>query len=67
MQPDVVKDYKIFPNKIKESKPYIIKFDKNDIIKPKTYLLDCAVGNNYWQPIIIITYNNCIFFANNSI
>lgn len=38
----VIEDCKIFLKKIKELKPYMIEFDKFDIIKPKVYLLDCA-------------------------
>lgn len=66
-QLDIIEDYKIFLNKIEKLKPYIIKFDENSLIKPKVYLLDYAIGDNHWQPIIVIIYNEYIFFSNNSI
>lgn len=66
-QQDVVKDYKVFLNKIEKLKLYIVEFDKNGIMKSKAYLLNCAVGDNYRQPIIVITHNKCTFFANNGI
>lgn len=46
-QLNIVEDYKVFLNKIKEFKPWIIKFNKNDIIKFKTYLSDYIVEDNY--------------------
>lgn len=33
--PNIVKNYRVFLNKIEELKLYIVKFDKNDIMKPK--------------------------------
>lgn len=47
-QSNVIEDSKIFLNKIKKLKLYIIKFDRNNIIKPKIYLLDCIVKSNYY-------------------
>lgn len=64
---DIYKNCKVFLNKIKELKPYIVKFAENSAIKPKVYLLDYAVRNNYWQLIIVITYDKYTFFANNDI
>lgn len=66
-QPNIIEDYKVFLNKIKELKPYIVKFNNNSTIKPKLYPPNCVVGSNNWQLIIIITYNKYIFFANDSI
>lgn len=54
---NVVKDWKIFLIIMENFKSYIIKFEKNDKIKPKIYLLDCAFGKSNQQLIIIITYN----------
>lgn len=34
-QPDVVKDYKRFLNIIEELKPYMVKFNKDNMIKDK--------------------------------
>lgn len=46
-QQDVIEDCKVFVNKIEKLKPYIVEFDKNCAIKPKKYLLDCAVRGNH--------------------
>lgn len=36
-------------------------------MKPKAYLLDCAVDDKNKQPIIMINHDGCIFFVNNGI
>ena len=52
---------------MKEMEPYLVEFREDDTMKDKNYLLDCAVrGENYW-PIIVITYDECTFSANDSI
>ena len=66
-RPDIIEDFRVFLNKIEKLKSYIVEFDKNGAIKLKTYPLNYAVGGNYWQPIIIITYNKYTFFANDGI
>lgn len=66
-QSDIIEDRKVFLNKIEELKPYIVEFDKDSTIKPKVCPLDCVVGGNNWRPIIVITHNECIFFANDGI
>ena len=66
-QPDVIEDCKVFLNKMKELKPYIVEFDENDAMKPKTYSLNCAVGGNHWQSIIVIIYDKYTFSANDDI
>lgn len=53
-QLDTIKDPKNFLYKIKNFKPYIIKFYKNGTIKPKVYQVDCR---NNWQLNIVITYD----------
>lgn len=61
-----IKDYASLL-KIKELKFYIIEYYKNSLIKPEFCLFDCIVkSKNYW-PIIVITYDKYIFFANNKI
>lgn len=52
---------------MKELKPYIVEFDENGTMKPKVYPSDCVVGSNSRQPIIVITYNEYTFSANNGI
>lgn len=51
-QSNIDENYKIFLNKIEGLKLYIIKFDKKNIIKPKIYPPNYAIGNKYQQPII---------------
>lgn len=52
---------------MKELKPYIVGFKKNDIIKDKIYLSNSIVHSNDYCSIIIITYNKYIFSANNGV
>lgn len=52
---------------MKELKPYIIEFNKNDVMKPKVYLSDCVVEGNNWQLVIVITYKQYKFSKNNRI
>lgn len=66
-QPDIVEDCKVFLEKIEKLKPYIIEFNKNSIIKSKFYLLDYMVRDNNWPSIIVITYDEYIFFIDNRI
>ena len=48
---------------MEELKPYIFEFEKDCTMKPKVYPSDCEVGKNNRQHIVVITYNECIFFA----
>lgn len=66
-QSNVVENHKIFLNKIKELKPYIVEFNKDGTIKTKIYFLDYIVKGKNWRPIIMITHNECIFSVNNRI
>lgn len=43
---NIIEKYKNFLQKIKKPRFYIIKFEKNDTIKPKIYLSDYAIKNN---------------------
>ena len=52
---------------MEEFKLYIVEFEENCAIKPKIYSSDCIVGGNNWQPIMVITYDEYIFSANNEI
>lgn len=46
--------------------PYFIKFEEDDRILHKKYSDNYIIKGPDWQPIIMITYNKSIFFANNS-
>lgn len=64
---DVMEDYKRFLNKMKELKSYLVEFDQNGKMKNKTYSSDCAVGAEDRWLVIVITYNECTFSANDGI
>ena len=66
-RPDVVEDRNCFLTKIEELKPYMIEFNKDGAIKAKDYPVDCAVRGEERHPIIVITYDECIFSANDRI
>lgn len=66
-QLDIMGDYKNYFTKIEELKLYVVKFEENDIIKPKIYLFNSTIGGNKWWLIIIITYDERTFFANNKV
>lgn len=64
---DIVEYHINFLIKMEELKPYMVEFDKDGTMKPKTYPLDCVVkGENKW-PIIMITHNKCTFSTNGSV
>lgn len=46
-QSNIIENDKVFLNKIEELKLFIIKIDKNGVIKPKTFPLNYTVGDNY--------------------
>lgn len=66
-RPDVVEDCERFLKVMEELKPYMIEFNKDGIMKDKEYSLNCAVGGGIRQPIIMITYDECMFSTNDGI
>lgn len=62
-----IKNCKKIFKKQNKFKPDIVNFKKNDIIKSKIYLANCAIKKNKWQSDIIITDNKYIFSINNRI
>lgn len=62
-----MQDYKNFVKKQVQFKPYMVKFEKNNMIKPKKNLCNYGKKKDEWRLIIIITYDKSTFFANNSI
>lgn len=58
---DIVEDCSNFFKKIKKLKLYIIKFNKNTIIKPMIYLLNFKVYDKNQQLFIIINFDKFIF------
>ena len=66
-RPNIMKDCKKFLEKIEELKPYLVEFNEDSTMKKKNYPANCAVNGSYGQPVIIITHDECKFFANNGI
>lgn len=66
-QSDVEKDYKNFVEKIKELKPYIIKFKEYSIIKKKIHPFNYMVYGPSHYLIIVITHDEYTFSINNGI
>lgn len=64
---DVVEDCKKFLKKIEELKPYLVEFNKDDIIKEKDYSVNFIVNSYNIRPVIIITHDEYTFFPNNKI
>lgn len=67
IQLNIIEDHNRFQNKIKKLKSYLVEFDKDNIIKNEMYLFYYIVDSENCQPIIQMTYNKYIFFANNNI
>ena len=65
-QSKVVENRANFLKQMEEFKPYIVEF-YDGTIKPKVYPFDCAIEDENRQPIIIITHDECTFFANNGV
>lgn len=61
---DVVNNHANFLKKLEELKPFLVEFNKDGIIKSKIYPSNCIVGSENSRLIIVITYNVCIFLAN---
>ncbi len=64
---DVMEDRNNFMTIIEDLKPYMVKFEENGVMKLKIYLFDCAIEGDDRRPIIVITYDECIFSANDGI
>ena len=52
---------------MEELKPYMVKFDKDGVMKAKNYPNNCIVRDEKQRPIIIITHDECIFSTNNNV
>lgn len=62
-QPNVIEDYEQFLKIMKK----LELFEDDDIMKTKNYLLDCKVGDQKRQSIIVITYDKDMFLLNDGI
>ena len=63
----IVEYWKTFLKEIKSLLSYFVEFQDDGIILPKKYPKDYAVGRLNWQLIIIITHDESIFLANDSL
>lgn len=45
-------------------KPYLVEFEDDGTMKPKTYPKDFAIGGSDRRPIILITHDKSTFNAN---
>ncbi len=52
---------------MEELKPYMIEFDEDGTMKAKDYPSNCVIGGEEWRPIIVITYDECTFSANDGV
>lgn len=52
---------------MEELKPFIVEFNENGVIKPKTFFVNCSVGGKDHRPIIVITHDKCTFSTNDGI
>ena len=53
----MVEDQNRFLTQMEELKLYMVKFDEYGAMKAKEYLIDCAVGGDERQPVIVITHD----------
>ncbi len=58
---NLVEDKNNFLTKMKDLKPYIVKFEENCTMKPRIYLSNYVVIGDHCQLIIVITHDGCIF------
>ena len=63
---DVVEYREIFLEEMKSLLPYFVEFEKDGKILRKEYLNDCVVREPDRRPIIMITYYESTFSANDS-
>lgn len=61
---DVIEYQEIFLDEMKSLLPYLVKFLEDVIMVSKVYPDDCTVGGPDRRPIIMITYDESTFSAN---
>lgn len=65
--PKIVEDHTNFLKVMKDLKLYMIEFEEDKTMKLKVYPHNYIIEDPNWHPFMIITYNKCIFFANNDV
>lgn len=63
----MVEDRNLFLTRMEELKPYMVEFDENGAMKTKKYPVDFLVGGDEHRPIVVITHDECTFFANDGV
>ena len=61
---NVVKNHKVFLKKMMDLEPYLVEFNSKGNMKDKVYPDDCQVGGTGRRPVIVITYDEYTFSAN---
>ena len=64
---DVIEDRKRFLKKMEELKSYLVEFNEDGTMKKKNYPVNCSVGGCDRRSVIVITHDECPFFANDGI
>lgn len=64
---NIVSDYKNLLKVIKELKPYLVKCNKDRIMKDKKYLLNYVIEGTDQRSLFIMTHDKSIFSTNNGI
>lgn len=65
-RPDVIEYDNKFLSDMDALKLYLVEFEEDGSIKPKSYPKDCTVGGPDWRPVILITHDESTFNANDS-
>lgn len=63
----MIEDCNKFLYTMKDLESYLIEFEKDRSIKTKKFPDNCTIKGDKYCLVIVITYNECIFFANNEI
>lgn len=63
----MIEDHINFLKKIDELKPYIVKWNEDNIIKLKVYTSKYIINGKEQWPIMVKIHDGCPFFANNGI
>ena len=66
-QSNVVEDRNHFSTKIEELKPYLVEFNEDGKIKAKDYPVHFVGEGEERRPIIVITYDEFTFSANDGV
>lgn len=66
-RPDVVENRVNFLKVMEDLKPYMVEFEEDGTMKPKVYPDDCVVEGLNQRLVIVITYDEYTFTANDGV